>query len=226
MKLNSVDEKLDYLKSIGDISACDEETWAVLADLSADSCGEVRMTVARILSDISDGRSERLLLRLTDDKDYLVRCEACISLANSSGICAFDRLLRIRGDENYLVRGYALMSAAAIAVENGLQSDHTLEACLSELLNDPEEWVVIAALYSSVLLGKPDALARLLCFLDSHFYQNRTFVLTLLDDLLDAQKIQNPHQVIDALTARLRKEENNQIADKIQALVKKCAQTV
>lgn len=222
MKLNSVDEKLDYLESIGDASACDDETWAVIADLSADSCDEVRMTVARILSDISDGRSERLLLRLTDDKDYLVRCEACISLANSHSICAFERLLRIRGDKSYLVRGYALMSAAAIAVENGLQSDHVLESSLSELLNDPKEWVVIAALYSSVLLGKPDALARMLSFLDSDQYQNRSFVLSLLDDLLEEQKIKNLAQVSKALTARLHKEENRQIANEIRELVKKC----
>lgn len=221
MLFSSVDEKLDFLDSVCDLSKISDETWNEIVALSTDNSGEVRMTVAEKLFSFSDERSEVLLLELLDDNDYLVRCEACISLQNRNSICVFDKLLLKTNDQKYLVRGYAAISAATITVDYGLNVKFELEACLSGMLADTNEWVKIAALYSLVLLGKFEYQERLLHFLDSNNYQNRSFVLTLLEELIDKKKIKNTCELSNSLTICLQKEKNKQIYDKISNLLNK-----
>ncbi|MGN1444173.1 MAG: HEAT repeat domain-containing protein [Acutalibacteraceae bacterium] len=222
MIFSSVDKKLDFLDNVCDLSKISDETWNSIVALSMDNSSEVRMTVAEKLFYFSDERIDSLLLDLLDDNDYLVRCEACISLQNRNSIRVFDKLLLKVNDRNYLVRGYAVISAATIAVDYGLNVNSELEACLSDLLTDPNEWVTIAALYSLVLLGNFEYEERLLNFLNSENYQNRSFVLTLLDELIDKKKIKNICEISKALTICLQKEKNEQIYDKISKLLNKC----
>lgn len=221
MLFSSVDEKLDFLENICDLSKISDEVWDKIVALSMDASGEVRMTVAEKLFNFSDERSEAVLLELLDDSDYLVRCEACISLQNRKSIGVFNKLLLKTNDQNYLVRGYAAISTATIAADYDLNVKFELEACLSGLLADTNEWVTIAALYSLILLGKFEYEEQLLNFLDSNNYQNRSFVLTLLEELIDKKKIKNARELSNALTTCLQKEKNKQIYDKISNLLNK-----
>lgn len=222
MLFSSVDKKLDFLDNVCNLSEISDETWNCIVALSVDNCSEVRMMVAENLFYFSDERSERLLFDLLDDSDYLVRCAACISLQNRNSICVFDKLLLKTNDQNYLVRGYAAMSATTVAVDNGLNVVPELEGCLFGLLSDSNEWVIIASLYSFVLLGKFEYEERLLHFLNSNNYQYRSFTLTLLEELIDKKMIKNVCKMSNALTDRLQKEKNEQIYDKISSLLNKC----
>lgn len=121
MLFSSVDKKLDFLDNVCDLSKISDETWDRIVALSMDNSGEVRMTVAEKLFNFSDERSEVLLLELLDDNDYLVRCEACISLQNRNSICVFDKLLRKTNDQKNcldhkkrLARRYINTSTSAI----------------------------------------------------------------------------------------------------------------
>ncbi len=224
--LDTTDEKLEFLETIEDIVLFDDEMWNTVAGLSEDNSGEVRMRVAEMLFGVTDKRREDILLRLADDADYLVRCEACTSLQTLSGGRVAEKLMQKTNDAHYLVRGYAAMSAA-VSAENGSPTEKAKwKDCLSDLLDDPSEWVKIAALYSLILLQGGEAYEEALAdFINSEDCHSRMFVLTLLDELLEKEKLQDREKIVKALSVRLADEENRQISMKMDRLLKKCRES-
>ena len=224
--LDTTDEKLDFLEHIEDIILFDDEMWNTVAGLSEDNSGEVRMRVAERLFGVTDKRSEDILLRLADDADYLVRCEACTSLQTLSGGRVAEKLMQKTNDAHYLVRGYAAMSAAAAAENESPTEKAKWKDRFSALLDDPSEWVKIAALYSLILIQGGEAYEEALAgFINSADCHSRMFVLTLLDELLEKEKLQDRERIVNALSARLADEENRQISMKMDRLLKKCRES-
>lgn len=223
MVFHSTDEKLDYLESICGLTECDDETRNILAVLSEDACSEVRMRTCEKLFDFCDEQSEKLLLLLSDDEDGLVRCEACISLQTQNSVRAFEKLLEKCEDSSYLVRGYAAMSAVAVAFNNSLCSKDRLKARLTGMLCDKSEWVITAVLSSLVRLsGEGIYEERLLNGINSEDYRVRSFVLTLLEELFDENKIENTDRLTVELETRLADERNRSVYEKTDRLLKKC----
>ena len=81
------------------------------------------------------------------------------------------------------------MSAAA-AVENESPTEKAKwKDRFTALLDDPSEWVKIAALYSLILLPGGEAYEEALAgFINSADCHSRMFALTLLDELLEKKK--------------------------------------
>ena len=73
----------------------DEDDYSILKELSYDKELTIRALVARILVDSSDEKGEEILLRLTNDKEWLVRTEACDSLGISESVTTYNILKKI-----------------------------------------------------------------------------------------------------------------------------------
>lgn len=70
----------------------DEDDYSILKELSYDKELTIRALVARILVDSSDEKGEEILLRLTNDKEWLVRADACDSLGISESVTTYNIL--------------------------------------------------------------------------------------------------------------------------------------
>ncbi len=76
---------------------------------------ELRRTIAESLINTEPTDSWPLLQMLTQDKEFLVRAEACQSLSVNCSKCSFDLLLNVcTNDPDSIVRAYAMGSVAEI----------------------------------------------------------------------------------------------------------------
>ena len=83
-----------------------------LLSLAQDSNSEIRSRVAQILASIPCQHSENILLLLINDKEELVRVNACDSLSFSTSIDTLKLLLKKVKHETWLVRMYAISSVS------------------------------------------------------------------------------------------------------------------
>lgn len=220
----STDEKINFLEKLAMETRLNNEIWNAIVNLSNDNDYEVRLYVAEILSNFLNEQSELLLVRLLYDDDYLVRCEACTSLQDSNSNLVYTHLLVKINDSNYLVRGYAAISVANMAMRMNKNIQENLKGILLKMLDDSSEWVLIAVLFALVLMGVHDYEKEIFKHLNSHDYKNRSFVLSLLDEMLDRKTIVNLNELTVVLLDCISREKNQSVYEKLNNLYIKCTQ--
>lgn len=181
----------------------DEDDYSILKELSYDKELTIRALVARILVDSSDEKGEEILLRLTNDKEWLVRTEACDSLGISESVTTYNILKKIaKKDTSGYVRGYAIISLGDIAVK--IHKENELIKFLEEMLmHEKTEFTKIniyAVLYN---LGRKEYFDNLVSMLNSKKYQNRNSVVNSLNDIANED---NKDMIINLLLEHKKKE--------------------
>ena len=73
----------------------DENDYSILNKFSYDKEGFISALVAVLLVESSDEKGEEILLRLTNDKEWLVRADACDSLCISESVTTYNLLKKI-----------------------------------------------------------------------------------------------------------------------------------
>ena len=181
----------------------DENDYSILNKLSYDKEVFIRDLVAVILVESSDEKGEEILLRLTNDKEWLVRADACDSLCISESVTTYNLLKKIaKKDTSGYVRGYAILSLGDIADKIN-KEDELLEYLEDRMKHEKVQFTKIdiyAVLYN---LGRKEYFDNLVSMLNSKKYLNRGSVVNSLNDIANED---NKDMIINLLLEHKKKE--------------------
>lgn len=195
----------------------DENDYSILDKLSYDKEVFIRDLVAVILVESSDEKGEEILLRLTNDKDWLVRADACDSLCISESVTTYNLLKKIaKKDTSGYVRGYAILSLGDIADKIN-KEDELLEYLEDRLKHEKVQFTKIniyAVLYN---LGRKEYFDNLVSMLNSKKYLNRGSVVNILNYIANED---NRDMIIKVLLEHKKKETAMSVVYTINDVIK------
>ncbi len=217
----SIDEKLDLIGKIEESDKYTKDDLKVLDSLSQDEDSEVRSRVAEILVFSNTVETEKILIRLLNDKEELVRVNACDSLSPSSSKDVISLLIdKAKNDKSSLVRAYAVMSVADISKNIGC-TEETIKLMLYIFGKEEVNSVKISYYRSFLLLGQKGYLSQFLEKINDRFYRNRCAVANLLKDLIN-EKVFSKNELVkvkNVLKSRLKIETSLAVKDSIEKLL-------
>ena len=195
----------------------DENDYSMLNKLSYDKEVFIRDLVAVILVESSDEKGEEILLRLTNDKEWLVRADACDSLCISESVTTYNLLKKIaKKDTSGYVRGYAILSLGDIADKIN-KEDELLEYLEDRLKHEKVQFTKIdiyAVLYN---LGRKEYFDNLVSMLNSKKYLNRGSVVNILNYIANED---NRDMIIKVLLEHKKKETAMSVVYTINDVIK------
>lgn len=202
----TTEEKIILLNSYDDIDVLSNAHFLILQELSNDADSIVRSQVAPLLVNFIDEASKKILLRLAQDDDPLVRTEAYDSLAvlpfNDVEIFLKNALQK---EEDDLARGYVILSWSDVVLS--LQHDLTDNISFLQVQKNKEKssYCLLCWCYSQYMFGDKLALDELLLFLRNENYHIRCTAISLLYEIVDEN---NNEQIRNALTKLLVVEDS------------------
>lgn len=217
----NLDDKLNYILSLEEGEYLSDDDWSNIKRLSRDKDSEVRFRVTELLALFQSDESVRLLVSLLNDDDHLVRASACDSLSFGNSIDILKLLLKAAKDKRYIVRGYAILSIGDVQNNIGSNANEIIRILKSLYLKESSEWVKIAIARSLYTLGEVSYLYPMLNRLNTRYYKNRCFVLNLLEQLIDSNKISNISELQQILNKRLEIEKVISVKTTLKKLISK-----
>lgn len=124
----TTEEKLDFIFSLEENQSLCIDDWNQIKSFSEDNDSEVRYRVAELLALFPSDESEKLLVSMLNDHNYMVRASACDSLSFSNSSVTIELLTRLAKDSRYLVRGYAVLSIGDIQKNISAYSPEIIES--------------------------------------------------------------------------------------------------
>lgn len=195
----------------------DERDYSILDKLSYDKDVFIRDRVAEILVESSDEKGEEILLRLTNDNDWLVRADACDSLCISESVTTYNLLKKMaKKDTSGYVRGYAILSLGNMADKIN-KEDELLEYLEDRLKHEKVQFTKIniyAVLYN---LGRKEYFDNLVSMLNSKKYLNRGSVVNILNYIANED---NRDMIIKVLLEHKKKETAMSVVYTINDVIK------
>ncbi|MDO5398911.1 MAG: HEAT repeat domain-containing protein [bacterium] len=150
---------------------------------------EVRIRIAQVMCKSLTYTAKSTLLYMLNDKDYLVRVNACDSLAVFIDDEVLFKLLDVaNGDPDNMVRCYAILAVRDISkhldIKCKLKALKQLEYILA---NENDCEIRIAANSGIYILGNKSKLMCILSELSNNDYTIRCFVINVLVDISNSQ---------------------------------------
>ena len=199
-------EVLEGIIKSGKISA---EDMAILETYSGSRDRDIRYKTAEALALSETDRATKILLRLLEDKDELVRACACDSLCTSRSADTIAALkLHATGDVR-MVRGYAILSIADIAAGTGADKAEFIGFFENSLNEEGDDWVKTAYYRALYMMGKHDALSDLVVMLNHDNDQIRCAAANMIADIASEDNIK---AIIPVLLWRLKEERKENVA--------------
>ncbi len=215
----TIEEKMNLIYKLEKVKNLTDDEWDKIVKLLCDDSPEVRLGVSELLAMFPSADSERLLLSILDDSDYLVRASVCDSLSFSQSQETLYKLMDFAKDKKYLVRGYAILSIGDIQFKLQSNSNSTIEYLKVLEQKETSQWVKIAIYRSLFILGDFSYGKKLLDMLNNRYYKNRSFVLSLLEQLFENDQYSNLLDVKTILQKRLETEKTYSVKLKICKLL-------
>lgn len=213
----NIEQKLDLIDDIENKEEISREDLLILKELSYDKDDEIRSRVAESIMDSNNDLAEEILFRLVNDRDCLVRANACDSLCNNKSFETLELLKnRVLKDRYSLVRGYAALSIADIIVRNGYDSGEYIEFFSFRIKKEKVIWVKICIYRSLCLIGDRDFLKLFLSELNNRQYRNRSLVVNLLPDIISDE---NSETIKKVLIERMKKEKTIAVSSAIENIL-------
>ena len=218
----ALEKKLDLICELEKLDYLSNNEWDKILKLIDDSSAEVRLGVSELLALFPSSNSEKILLSMLNDSDYLVRASVCDSLSFSHSQETLRLLMTYAEDKNYLVRGYAILSIGDVQLN--IKSDLSLAIDYLNILEKKEksQWVKIAIFRSLFILGDFCYGEKLLDMIDSKYYKNRCFVLSLLEQILENNQYSNLLEIKTVIQKRLKIEKVQSVQLKLSNLLNIC----
>ncbi|TYQ18377.1 UNVERIFIED_CONTAM: HEAT repeat protein [Acetivibrio alkalicellulosi] len=188
-----INEKLELIDHIEKKEYFRKNDLEILECLSRDEDSEVRLRIAQILVFSNDEYTEKILVRLLDDNDELVRVNACDSLCNSSSKEVASFLInKATKDKSSLVRTYAIMSVADIFFNiTSNNKRENIKLIENMLKREKVKRIKIGYYYALLVLGEMKYFPMLLDEINNRFYINRCSVANTIKDLTIAKMFSN-----------------------------------
>lgn len=182
------DEKASLIDAVGSALAC---------KLAEDSCNEIRSIVAKALVWASENEgSARLLHKLAQDEDLLVRLEAIDSLSAYSDKESMTILQNALDDPDELIRMYSAIGFSRICqriaeIEYGTR-------ILQHYLNIEKCDIVKIALFEGLyVLGDFSKLENIINMFECEDYHIKCFIINSLIEIINYKNYNDIIQFID-----------------------------
>lgn len=216
----SADKKFEAIDKLKESTNLDDNDWMMLSVLSNDESQEIRLEVSEVLALFPTIESEKILLNLLNDSDYLVRASACDSLYFSLSQETLKKLKLMTKDIRYLVRGYAVLSIGDIQKNVRVNKKSTIEFLKTLEAEEKSRWVKIAVYRSLFILEEVSYIDKLICAINDTNYKNRSFALSLIEQLLDDNVLFDFNMLKQTAQNRLAIEKNLPIKQKLYEVIK------
>ncbi|WP_242874675.1 MULTISPECIES: HEAT repeat domain-containing protein [Clostridium] len=215
----NLDEKLNKIDEIENRSKFNKIDFEVLEKFSHDINDEVRSKVAEVLIFTDNKQGEEILIDLLDDKDELVRTNACDSLCISKSENVIKLLKnKILRDKSNLVRGYAVASLVDIVIAMDYKIEDMKMFFINVLLREKDNWVKIDVYRGLYMLGDERYLNKLINILNDRNYRNRCSVVNILGALICKE---NFNVITSALENKFQVEKSEAVKSSIEDIVTK-----
>lgn len=199
------DEKNRYICCFEYDPELADERFPIIKEFAADSEDWVRSWAAQQLVDYDNEEAKDILLKLTRDKDYLVRTEAYDSLSAFACDEVAQVLKRaITHEKSGLARGFAIMSWAVVIYAMDAVTKEDILFLKKRRKTERSYHCILDCCYALYILGDKSALKGILFFLNSKSYSNRFGAINLLREVVDGD---NREQISNALVQYIAKEE-------------------
>lgn len=216
----SVDKKFEAIDKLKESANLDDNDWMMLSVLSNDENQEIRLEVSEVLALFPTIESEKILLNLLNDSDYLVRASACDSLYFSLSQETLKKLKLMTKDSRYLVRGYAVLSIGDVQKNVKVNKKSTIAFLKTLETEEKSRWVEIAVYRSLFILEEVSYIDKLICAINDSNYKNRSFALSLIEQLLDDNVLFDFNMLKQTAQNRLAIEKNLPIKQKLYEVIK------
>lgn len=216
----SVDKKFEAIDKLKESTNLDDNDWMMLSVLSNDESQEIRLEVSEVLALFPTIESEKILLNLLNDSDYLVRASACDSLYFSLSQETLKKLKLMTKDSRYLVRGYAVLSIGDVQKNVKVNKKSTIAFLKTLETEEKSRWVEIAVYRSLFILEEVSYIDKLICAINDTNYKNRSFALSLIEQLLDDNVLFDFNMLKQTAQNRLAIEKNLPIKQKLYEVIK------
>lgn len=215
----SVDKKFEAIDKLKESTNLDDNDWMMLSVLSNDESQEIRLEVSEVLALFPTIESEKILLNLLNDSDYLVRASACDSLYFSLSQETLKKLKLMTKDSRYLVRGFAVLSIGDVQKNVKVNKKSTIAFLKTLETEEKSRWVKIAVYRSLFVLEEISYIDKLICAINDANYKNRSFALSLIEQLLDDNVLFDFNMLKQTAQNRLAIEKNLPIRRKLQKVM-------
>ena len=180
------EEKYALIQTMENNGVLDENDLTKLEYLAKDKDDEIRGYIASVLILSNSIYSEKILKNLMNDKDELVRANACDSLGSFSSAELINLMKdHIQKDKSSLVRGYAALSLVDIS-QKLADRTHNVRIYLDKFYRKEKvKWVKYNYSKALYLLSNDFEYYELLVSgIDDIRYRNRCLVANLLGSLV------------------------------------------
>ena len=179
---------------------------------------EIRSRVAEILVLAAPSIiAQRILLRLCEDDNELVRVNACDSLSCYSSKTVIETLINVFSNiqESELVRWYSLMSIIDIVEEDYALVGNTELLCKSAMLESSVR-IRGAGYMGLYILGDKSKLTPLVSLLSSNRYEDRCAIVCMLENIVDNS---NKSMILNTVKKQLEREPTGAMRSKLSRLI-------
>lgn len=180
----NTDTAYEILDLISNKNYVDLNDITTLIQLSQHDDSEIRSYVAELLVLTKGRKAENVLLNLCNDKDELVRINACDSLSAFTTVDAYKQLVScILNDASPLVKNYAILSL--IDIMNYIEIDRNDLKNFFLNISQKEEISISAACFKGLyILGYKEYLNNIIDLAVTENYQDRCTVINILGDII------------------------------------------
>ena len=199
----SVDEKVDFLMSLGETVTPTSEHLKEVVKLSSDKDAFVRCQTAVALVYFDCDIAQQTLIRLACDEDSLVRTEAYDSLA----LFEDEEVLRflenaIEKEKDEIACSYAIMSWTDIAI--AIEDKEPLKAgYIFELEKNPKisesEHCMLSCYRARYYFGEKGIINDIIEYLKHEDYHVRSSVIAIFEEIVDDDNIKTIKTTLNEL---------------------------
>lgn len=215
----TLEQKLDFIYKLEDKTDLNANEWKAVSELINDDSSEIRLVASELLALFPSTNSEKLLLSILNDSDYLVRASVCDSLSFSKSPETLQRLMCFAKDKRCLVRGYAVLSIADIQLNLQTDLSLTIEYLKTLEQNEKSQWVKTAVYRSIFILGDLSYGEKLVGMINNRYYKNRLFALNLIQQLFENNQSNNLPNIVNVINNRLAVEKAYSVKLKLRELL-------
>ena len=211
----NTDKAYELLDIIADKNDVDSNDMDVLIKLSQHDDSEIRAYVAELLVLAHGCKAENALINLCNDKDELVRVNACDSLSAFATIDVYKQLVNcIFNDASLLVKEYAILSI--VDIMNYIEVDKNELKNLFLNTSSKKEILISAACFKGLyVLGYKEYLNNIIDLATTENYRDRCAVINILGDIIANDNVQFILSVLKALRGTEKSEAVNSTIDRI-----------
>lgn len=202
----NTDKAYEILDLIADKNDVDLDDISLLIQLSKHNDPEIRSYVAELLVLANDSKAENALINLCNDKDELVRVNACDSLSAFATVDTYKQLVNcILNDSSLLVKNYAILSL--VDIMNYIEIDRDELKNLFLNISREDEISISAACFKGLyVLGYKEYFKNIIDLAVAKNYQDRCAVVNILGDIITKDN----NQIILSALKDLKKMEKSE----------------